>query len=484
MLRLFNQVKNTYEGWSVQLKASFWFAISSIIQKGIAFITTPVFTRILSEEEYGQYCVYNSWYSIIVVLATLNLSAGVTNNGLTKYPEKKSAFISSLQGLSLVTTAIMFVIYFLERDFFERYTGLSLHTMLFMFLQILFNIGTSLWSVQQRYEYKYKSLFGISCLMALLSCVLGIFAVVYSEQKFYARVYTDVFVQGVVGVALLIYLFNKGRVFFDGSYWKYALKFNLPLIPHYLSMIILGQSDKIMIERMVGLAEAAKYSTAYSVAMIMTIVSNAINATFIPYTYKCLREEKYEGIRKNADALIVLVAAICVVSMAFGPEIVWFLAPPEYYDARWIIPPVAASVYFMFLYPLFANFEFYFEKTKFIMVASCCGAGLNILLNYLSIPIWGYCAAGYTTLFCYIVFSVAHYIAYKCILKKEVKRSGVYNGKRIVVYSLLLLAFMVVMLGLYNIPYIRYAVIAFIIVIGIIHKNKILIIFKGLKEKQ
>lgn len=483
MLKLFNKIKSAYGGWSVQLKASFWFAVSSIFQKGMAFITTPIFTRILSEEEYGQYCVYNSWYSIVVILATLNLSAGVVNNGLTKFPEKKKTFISSLQGLSIVTTAGVFVIYFLGRSFFEQYVGLHPHMMLIMFLQILCSIGTSMWAVQQRYEYKYKYLFWVSCLMAFASCLFGVFAVVYSEQKFYARVYSDVLVQGIVGIFLLIYLFKKGKVFYDGFFWKYALNFNLPLLPHYLSMIVLGQSDRIMIERMVGLSEAAKYSTAHSVAMIMAIVSNAINTTFIPYTYKSLKEEEYDGIKKNAEGLVVLVAAICVVSMAFGPEIVWLMAPPEYYDARWIIPPVAVAVYFMFLYPLFANFEFYFEKTKFIMVASCCGAGLNIFLNYVCIPVWGYCAAGYTTLFCYIVFSLAHFIAYKCILKKELKRNAVYSGKRILLYSLLLIAFMVIMLGLYNIPYVRYAVIAIILLLGIIYKNKIIKIFKGLKDK-
>lgn len=483
MLKLFDRIKNAYGGWSVQLKASFWFAVSSIFQKGMAFITTPIFTRILSEEEYGQYCVYNSWYSIVVILATLNLSAGVVNNGLTKFSEKKNAFISSLQGLSIVTTVGVFVIYFVCRSFFEQYVGLHPHMMLIMFLQILFSIGTSMWSVQQRYEYKYKSLFCISCLTACASCLLGVFAVVYSEQKFYARVYSDVLVQGIVGASLLIYLFKRGRVFYDSYFWKYALNFNIPLLPHYLSMIVLGQSDRIMIERMEGLPEAAKYSTAHSVAMIMTIVSNAINTTLIPYTYKSLKEKKYDGIKKNADGLIVLVAAICVASMAFGPEIVWLMAPPEYYDARWIIPPVAASVYFMFLYPLFANFEFYFEKTKFIMVASCCGAGLNILLNYICIPLWGYYAAGYTTLFCYIVFSLAHFIAYKCILKKELKRDAVYNGKRILLYSLLLIAFMVIMLTLYYIPYMRYAVITIFLILGIIYKNRILNIFKRLKDK-
>ena len=83
----------------------------------------------------------------------------------------------------------------------------------------------------------------------------------------------------------------------------------------------------------------------------------------------------------------------------------------------------------MFLYPLFANIEFYYEKTKFVMVASCSGALLNILLNYIFIGLYGYYAAGYTTLICYMVFSFAHYLAYKKIVDNNLELEKIYDIK-------------------------------------------------------
>ena len=98
------------------------------------------------------------------------------------------------------------------------------------------------------------------------------------------------------------------------------------------------------------------------------------------------------------------------LSGRLGPEVISIFAPVEYYDAIWIVPPVACAVYFKFLYPLFSTVEFYYEKTGFVMIASCIAAGANIVLNYIFIRIYGYYAAGYTTLFCYILYSLAHYV--------------------------------------------------------------------------
>lgn len=66
-----------YRNLPVQMKASLWFLICSFMQKGIATITTPIFTRILTTAEYGQYSVFNSWMQIITPIVCLNLYAGV-----------------------------------------------------------------------------------------------------------------------------------------------------------------------------------------------------------------------------------------------------------------------------------------------------------------------------------------------------------------------------------------------------------------------
>ena len=100
-------------------------------------------------------------------------------------------------------------------------------------------------------------------------------------------------VQSCIGLYFYVLNLYRGKYFFCKKYWLYALNFNLPLIPHYLSQSVLNQSDRIMINSMVGMGEAAIYSVAYSISTLMVLVTSAINSSFIPYTYKCIRDKKY-----------------------------------------------------------------------------------------------------------------------------------------------------------------------------------------------
>ena len=94
---------NKYKNLPVQIKASFWFLICSFLQKGITVITTPIFTRLLSTSDYGQFTVFSSWLDICSVFVTLRLYYGVFVQGLVKFDKNRSAFASSMQGLSLRT---------------------------------------------------------------------------------------------------------------------------------------------------------------------------------------------------------------------------------------------------------------------------------------------------------------------------------------------------------------------------------------------
>lgn len=478
------KVLDAYQKMTAPVKASIWFTICNILQKGIALITTPIFTRMLTTEQYGVYSVYQSWYSVIFIFASLNLAAGVFNNGMVKFTEDKYRYQSSMQGLSTVVTGGLFIVYLLFHGFWNRIFDLPGILLIFMFIQFFFEPAYQYFLAEQRYEYKYKSIVAVTLLLSIASPVVGVIAVYFSDAKAEARIISFVIVQVIIGIIFYIRGFIKGKTFFHKQYWIFALRFNLPLIPHYLSMTILNQSDRIMISNLVGKPEAAIYSIAYTVAMMMSIITNAINGSFIPYTYKSLKNKEYYGIKSNTNILLILVGIISMIAMACGPELIMLVATPDYYDAKWVIPPVAASVYFMFLYPLFGNIEFYYEKTKYVAIASCVGAIGNIILNYIFIQIFGYIAAGYTTLVCYILFSLMHYVFYRRVLKEfNVEAKEIYNIKVIIALSVIVLAFMFGMTALYEFVYIRYGFILLVLLVCFIKRNVFLSKFREIRKK-
>lgn len=465
---------NRYNNLSAPLKASFWFAVCSILQKGISFITVPIFTRMLSTDQYGVYSLYQSWVSILSVLTTFNLYMGVANTGIVKFEKDSEGFISSLQSLTSFLFLAIWFLYLFNTGLWNRITGLSTFLMQTMFVEIFFGMGLSFWSVKQRCRYNYRLLITITVIMSISSPILGIMAVGLTVYKAEARIISFVFVQVIFGGVLYISNIKDGKKIIDIPYWKYALCMGIPLILHYLSQSILSQSDRIMISKLVGNDKTAIYSVAYNVSSIMLIVTNAINNSFHPYALRKLRDKEYDSLRRSSNLLIIFVGMVTFIVILFGPEVIRVLGGEVYSQAQWIMPPVALSVYFMFLYPLFGNIEMYYGKTKMVMMVSTIGAILNIVLNYVFIPKFGFVAAGYTTLICYIIYCVMHYLSAKKIFVKIGEIREVYDLKFICAFSGTMIIGTMLITMIYVYAVIRWMLIICICILGVINRKKIL----------
>lgn len=427
--------------------------------------------------------MFQSWYQIISIFATLNLCYGVFNNGMTKYPEERNKYMSSMQGLSTVITLLLFCVYLPFREFFNELTGLSTLLMVTIFAECLMAPSLAFWSARQRYEFKYIALVAVTALNAVASPVLGLIAVNLTEEKGIARILSAALVNICIGLFFYVLNVARGKKFFIKEYWVFALKFNVPLVPHYISTIILAQSDRVMIEKMIGESAVAIYSVAYTFSLIMNIITNSINSSFVPWTYHKLKEEKVEALKKATTFLVLGVALISLLPVLVAPELMWIIAPPEYAEGVWVVPPVSASVFFVFVYSLFANVEFYFEKNKFIMVGSVVAAIANIVLNFLLIPCFGYIAAAYTTLVCYMLLAIVHYLFMSKICKENLKVKSVYNDKMFLLITVCFLICMALAMCLYNFVVLRYAILVIAFIVLVIKRDFVINLVKNIKKK-
>ena len=421
-----------YRALSRPAKAALWFLLCGIVQKGISVIVTPIFTRLLSTSEYGQYTLFNSWLEILGVVITLRLSYGVFMQGLVRYDYNKDEYTSALMGLTTLLTLIAYAIYLPFRSFWNGLTGMNTFLMLCCITSAWAVAVFGFWATRQRVEYRYRALVAITLVVAVVTPVAGIAAIVSTEiMKVEARVGVVVAVELLAYSGMFVYYMAKGKSFFQPDFWKHALMFNVPLIPHYLSRSVLNQSDRIMINYFVGSSAAGIYGLAHSLSWIMNIVNQALANTLNPWIYGKIRSGDHESIATVSYLLIIIVALANLILIAFAPEAVSIFAPPAYHEAIWIVPPLSASVFLMFTYNLFADFEFYFERTRLVMIASLVGAATNILLNLVFIPMYGYLAAGYTTLFSYSVYVLMHYAFMRHVQREEMGGVRVYSVKKI-----------------------------------------------------
>lgn len=475
---MINKLLIKYKGLPAQVRASVWFLICSFLQRGISFITTPIFTRLLSSAEYGRYNVFNSWMGIISIIVTLNLSAGVYTSGLVKFEKDKKVFTSSLQGLTLILITFWTVIYLVFQSFWNRLFSLTTTQMLLMLVIIWTSKVFEFWAIEQKVNLQYKMLILITFFVTIFTPLLGVILVYYAEDKVTARILSFVIINLIAYTWMFVVQMLRGEKIYSAEFWKYALAFNIPLIPHYLSMTVLNSADRIMIQNMVGDSEAGIYSLAYSLSMIMTLFNSALMQTIEPWLYKKIKENQIKGISRVAYPVFMLVAILNILLIAFAPEVIKIFAPVEYYEAIYVIPPVAMSVFFMFSYTFFAVFEFYYARTKQVAVATSAGALLNLGLNFVFIRMFGYIAAAYTTLICYIVFSLVHYYYMSQICKEKYNGEMPYDNRFFLSITFVFMLIGFVLLLTYNYPIVRYGGIIVFVCIGIIERKKYEIVMK------
>ncbi len=448
-----------YKGLPVIAKASFWALFSGVVQRAASVIATPVFTRILTTEEYAQYSLYQSWQNILQIFVCLNVFNYAAYTAMVKFEDDKDGFITAAQTLVTLLTLAGIGVYCFVRLFAGDILGFPLPIVVLMFFEILFLSACNLWQQRRRYEYQYRGMTVVSVIIGVMGPLLGVAAVYGADDPGYGRIYGSAAAHIAVGLPLYVWNIVRSRTFVRRKYWRYILAFCLPLIPHFLSIQILSKSDRIMIDRMCSTSDVAVYSLAYNLSMLMLIVSDALLAAYTPYTYQCMKEKRPEPIRKRTSQLLFAVALCNILFILFAPEAVALFATEEYLEAIYVIPAVSASVYFMFLFNLFANIEYYYSETKYVAAASVIAAAVNVGLNFIFIQRYGYIAAAYTTLISYVIYSVSHYLFMRKVTKKYNKGQPFYDGKSLLAISVIFVAATLCVIPLYQFMVIRYSLI-------------------------
>lgn len=432
-----------YKRLGVTARASVWFVFCNLMMKGISVLTVPLFTRLLTTEQYGTYSLYLSWFNILTIFTSLNLYYGVFNNAMNRIrdPRGRDVYVSSMQGLVTTLVLVLTAVTLPFLHFWSRLLGLGEAVLCLMLLHLWAEPCAQFWLARQRFEFNYRHAVVITLLKSALNPALGLWMVLRAESdRAFARILSVVLAELLTAGCLMVLQFARGRTFFHRKHWKYALGFNLPLLPHYLSMVVLSQSDRVMIEKLTGKSNVGIYSVAYSIGMLVQLFTNAINSSLTPWTYEMLNKKQYGEIRRNANMLLCALAGLIACMLLFVPEAVAIFAAREYYEAVYVVPPVACSVFFIFLYNIFAIPQMYFERQKAMSFASVAAALLNLLLNYIFIGMFGYVAAGYTTVACYLVYSAGHYIFSRRACMEEIGHFDLYDEKAVLLISLFMLA--------------------------------------------
>lgn len=390
----------------IALKSGLWFTISNFLMKSIGFITTPVFTRLMSKTEFGDFNNYQTWMMILLYITSLNLEGSLIRAS-KEFKDDINNYTYSMIMLSLFSTVIWFFIVNVFSGFFTMITSINRFYINWMFAYLIFTPIINLFQNVERFKYHYKWTVISSLFVSIGASLLSVILVLIMTDKLFARTIGYILPNVILGSIIFLYYKKKNtKVYF--KYWKYALPIALPYIPHLLSMYLLNSVDKVMIKWFCGSEMLAMYSLAYTCGMLITILINSLNNAYSPWLADKLSLKEFRVIKKFSKIYVAVFCVFSICAVLVTPEVLYVLGGKGYIDAKYVLPPVAAGCLLQFVYCMYVNIEQYEKKTVGMAVASAIAAIVNVILNYFLIPQFGYIVAAYTTYCGYFILLLMH----------------------------------------------------------------------------
>lgn len=430
---------------------------ATFFTKALGFISVPIFTRLLTPDEYGILAIFTSIISISTILLGLNFH-GAVNRYYHEKDKKFGEYISSNILFLFFFNIVSFYFINLFKKEISILINIDVDVFIIAIIVAIFNIPVRMflsYLQTSKQSDKYSLLSVSKSVLILVISIVWVYLL--SEQRFFGKIYGNLVVSLIIFIISIIYFIKLGKPKFKFKYVKYSLLYGIPLIPHALSGFILSYFDRIAINQITGSLDTGLYSFAYNVGMIMNVVVMAMNKAWVPMFYDNLKKDNYKKINNMAKKYAKYIFFAAITLILFSRELVMILADEKYYSALDLVPIIILSYVFVFLYTIFANYSFYRKRTGLISFATFLAGFTNIGLNYWLIPMFGYIAAAYTTLFSYMLLFIFHYINAKFVIKEKVieLKNVLYNFIKMISIVILYLAIINIITNYYIILVIK-----------------------------
>lgn len=378
-----------------------------IASKVMPLASLLVYSRFLEPAEYGLVSVFFAYIWILGVAITLNI-----HTGIGRFIYDKHYSLNEQLGTTLLSTGILFGL------------GLSVVIVASIPIASLLNLSESLLpllvvvTVGQVVEslllqiltaqQKSGKLFAIMAIRSLGSLATTVVLLLFmSSDKYLAIIYAET----IFSLLLLGYLLTMLR---QDRPWRFSrpllrayCSYCIPLIPYMLSLTLLSQFDRVMIDHFIGKEAAGLYSVGYNLGILLVMVSGALLAALNPRFFNDMDNKNHDAVRQDAFAVFV-VCAICAFTLVlFGPSVAALVIPVKYADGFVLIPLVALGGLVSVVFQVWGRVIGYAKKTYLLSMIAVAATILKIGLNILVIPMFGAWGGVVTTLLAYTFMAVA-----------------------------------------------------------------------------
>ena len=401
-------------------RATIYYMLTSALAKVVGILTTPIFTRILSGEDFGKYTLYMSWLGLFTIICSGIISQAVIYRGFEKFKDKKQSFLFSAFVLGIGFTAVICSLLFA----FSPFLGLETDFVLLLSIQLLCDETVGIFQTARRYEYNYRALSLTNAISVILTPILSVVLIFGTNIGYKGRIFALLIVSLCIAIPHLYALLRLGVGKFESAMAKYVLGRTLPLLPHTTSVAFGAEIDKLMITTLLGAEALAKYSVAHTLGLGLGFAVSALASSLYPWVVRKLSSGKGHEVEPTFGALITAIGGVVIAIALFVPEIFAFLAPKAYADAALATLPLLISTLPSFASSFVTVGIVNKEKGGYTFYSAAGSIITNVILNLFLIPKLKYIGAAIS-----LLISVTAGLILNCIFLKRSGSAEIFSQK-------------------------------------------------------
>ena len=406
-------------------------SIGKICTQLITFFLLPVYTAVLSNEEYGVVDLLNTLTSLLLPIVTLQIEQGIFRYLIDcrENNEKQIKLITTIIRFMIIQSIACIVIFLCVSPFIHNEYKYFLIANLLMgiFSSLLLQICRGL---------------GDNATYAIGSFITGAFTVVLNVIFIVAFRWGAYGMLGATAISNFIcavYIFLKRKIYkyikpkqFDKKILKEIIKYSVPLIPNMISWWIVSASDRTIISAVIGIAQNGIYSAANKFSGVFTTLYSVFNLTWTESaSININSEDRDEFFSKILDFVIRFFGCLCLGTIAVMPFAFNILINEKFAEAYYQIPILILGSVFNILVSFVGSIYVAKKLTKEIAKTSIISAVINIFVNIALIKSIGLYAASISTVIAYALMFIYRWI--------DVKKYVKFNVNKILMFALIIM---------------------------------------------
>ena len=388
-------------------------SIGKICTQLNTFFLLPVYTAVLSNEEYGVVDLLNTLTSLLLPIATLQIEQGIFRYLLDcrENKEKQTTLITTVSKFILVQSAICILIFLCASPFIHN------EYKYFLMANLLMGILSSI-SLQICRGLGDNKTYAVgSFITGALTVILNVIFIVAFKWGAYGMLIAT----AISNLLCAIYVFVKKKIYKyidikqnDKKLLKDIIKYSVPLIPNMISWWIVSASDRTIISAVIGVAQNGIYSAANKFSGIFSTLYSVFNLTWTESaSININSEDRDEFFSKIFDFIVRFFGSLCLGTIAVMPFVFGILVNEKFAESYYQIPILILGSVFNILVSFLGSVYVAKKLTKEIAKTSIIAAIKNIVVNIALINQIGLYAASISTVIAYFAMFIYRWIDVK-----------------------------------------------------------------------